>query len=383
MRRFFIVMGILLSFAAPAFITSAAQAQIICISNVTAPPDIPDYDQPPIPAPDYMWIPGYWASGPNGYFWVPGTWTLPPASGLLWTPGYWSWRDGIYVWNAGYWGPRVGFYGGINYGFGYDGVGYQGGRWDNGVFLYNRAVNNFGAVVIAHVFDRPVVVAPGLRVSFNGGAGGIAARATAEEELAAREQHIAALPAQFAHERVASANRALLASENRGRPAIAATVRPGEFTGRGVVAAREPVTIPLGRPGAVEVSPRPLEPRVLPREERRDERPAERPLPPSAAVPPKPLPPEVRPRELEPRPPVTGERPLPREEIERRPPPPPTAAVKPAPLPPPPHPAPPPQAAVRPAPPPPPPHPAAPAAARPECPPGKHLADVGGHPVCK
>ena len=26
--------------------------------------------------------------------------------------------------NAGYWGPHVGFYGGINYGYGYGGVGY-------------------------------------------------------------------------------------------------------------------------------------------------------------------------------------------------------------------------------------------------------------------
>ena len=34
-------------------------------------------------------------------------------------------------------------------------------------------------------------------------------------------------------------SRALLASENHGHPAIAATSKPGEFTGKGVVAARE------------------------------------------------------------------------------------------------------------------------------------------------
>ena len=53
-----------------------------------------------------------------------------------------GWRDDFYLWQSGYWGPHVGFYGGINYGFGYTGIGYQGGYWDRGVFSYNRAVNN-------------------------------------------------------------------------------------------------------------------------------------------------------------------------------------------------------------------------------------------------
>jgi hypothetical protein len=44
---------------------------------------------------------------------------------------------------------------------------------------------------------------------------------------------------QTQHEHTASTNRALLASENHGRPAIAATARPGEFSGHGVVAAHE------------------------------------------------------------------------------------------------------------------------------------------------
>ena len=82
---------------------------------------------------------GLWC---EGYYWVPGTWAQPPAVGLLWTPGYWGWGNGAYVWNAGYWGPTVGFYGGINYGFGYGGFGYGGGYWNNGAFYYNRSVNN-------------------------------------------------------------------------------------------------------------------------------------------------------------------------------------------------------------------------------------------------
>ena len=58
-------------------------------------------------------------------------------------------------------GSAIGFYGGVNYGFGYGGVGYEGGRWDNGVFAYNRSVNNFGSVTITNVYEKTVVVDPG------------------------------------------------------------------------------------------------------------------------------------------------------------------------------------------------------------------------------
>ena len=47
-----------------------------------------------------------------------------PGDGYLWTPGYWGWGDGGFLFYDGYWGPEVGFYGGINYGFGYWGGGY-------------------------------------------------------------------------------------------------------------------------------------------------------------------------------------------------------------------------------------------------------------------
>ena len=267
MRRFFSVVVLSLALAGLA-LPSVSEAQIICVSNVSAPPEIPLYDQPPIPAAGYMWTPGYWASGPNGYFWVPGTWVEPPAVGLLWTPGYWGWRDGIYVWSAGYWGPHIGFYGGIDYGFGYGGFGYQGGRWDNGRFAYNRTVNNFGGVTITSVYEKTVVASPGAsRVSFNGGSGGVTARPTPEEEAAAHEQHVSAIPAQFQHERTASADKALLASENHGRPAIAATAKPGEFTGKGVVAAREEksgTALPGAKPaGAATVAPNAETPKSL------------------------------------------------------------------------------------------------------------------------
>jgi hypothetical protein len=234
-----------------------AMAQIISIT--IAPPELPVYEQPAIPAPGYIWTPGFWAYGPDGYYWVPGTWVEPPQVGLLWTPGYWGWHDGYYGWNAGYWGTHVGFYGGVDYGYGYSGVGYGGGRWNNGVFAYNRTVNNFGGVAVTNVYNQTIVnnTTNITRVSFNGGTGGTTAQPTPQEQAVAHQPHIAATAVQAQHEHIASTNRALLASENHGHPAIAATAKPGEFTGKGVVAARE-VGPAAARPAATPV------PAVLP-----------------------------------------------------------------------------------------------------------------------
>jgi WXXGXW repeat (2 copies) len=246
-------LAVLLLFALmPMILPVTSRAQIISIT--IAPPELPIYEQPPIPSPGYMWSPGYWAYDPdNGYFWVPGTWVQPPDVGLLWTPGYWGWRDGIYAWNAGYWGPHIGFYGGVNYGFGYGGAGYEGGYWNNGVFAYNRTVNNFGGVTITNVYEKTVIVnnTGAARASFNGGSGGTTAQPTAQEQAVAHEQHIAATPAQAQQQQTASTNKALFASNNHGQPAVAATAKPGEFTGNGVVAAK-PVT-----PGANALGTKP------------------------------------------------------------------------------------------------------------------------------
>jgi hypothetical protein len=220
-------------------LSAASFAEIaVGISVRFGPPAIPVYAQPLCPGPGYLWTPGYWGwNDDGGYYWVPGTWVVAPV-GMLWTPGYWGWGDGFYRWHAGYWGPHVGFYGGINYGFGYTGVGFFGGEWRGGAFFYNRAVLNVRGARVTNVYERTVVV-NNSHVSFNGGAGGINARPTFEEERYSREPHREALADQVQHERAASQNRQLFASENHGRPAIAATGRAGEFSGRNVVAARE------------------------------------------------------------------------------------------------------------------------------------------------
>src|SRR6516165_2653400 len=195
---------------------SASQAQVaVGVSIRIGPPALPVYPQPICPGAGYIWTPGYWAYGPAGYYWVPGTWVLAPAVGLLWTPGYWGWAEGVYVWNAGYWGPHVGFYGGINYGFGYGGVGYEGGYWRGHDFYYNRAVTN---VSTTHVNNVTVN-----RVSFNGGAGGVRARPTAAETVAGRESHRGLTPMQRQQAQVAKTNTSMRAARNGGRPAIAAT----------------------------------------------------------------------------------------------------------------------------------------------------------------
>jgi hypothetical protein len=193
------LLPILLLAALPAAMPTAASAQVLISVNI-APPVLPVYEQPEAPAPGYLWTPGYWAwnADEGDYYWVPGAWVTPPSPGLLWTPGYWGWEDGAYLWHEGYWGPHVGFYGGVNYGFGYGGVGFVGGEWRGGTFFYNTAVVHvrFGGPVFVRPVPAPVVVA---RVSFNGGRGGIVARPTEFELSAARDHHIAFTEVQRAH----------------------------------------------------------------------------------------------------------------------------------------------------------------------------------------
>jgi hypothetical protein len=208
------------------------------------PPPLPVYEQPPLPAPGYLWIPGVWRMGPAGYFWVPGTWVLPPAPALLWTPGFWALAGAIYVFHIGYWGPHVGYYGGINYGHGYYGNGYAGGRWVNNTFNYNTAVTNVNVTNVHNTYNETVVnnvnvtnVTNVTRVSYVGGPG-TRSVPTPEESAAAREAHFPPTAVQVQHQLAASAEPTLSAARNGGRPPIAATPRPTEFNGTGVTTAQ-------------------------------------------------------------------------------------------------------------------------------------------------
>ena len=201
----------------------------VFVSVAIAPPVLPVYVQPQLPGPGYLWTPGYWAYGDAGYYWVPGVWVMPPRVGVLWTPGYWGFVGGLYAWHPGYWGPHVGFYGGVNYGFGYGGVGFFGGEWRGGAFAYNRVVANFGSVHVTNVYeDRTVIerntIVNNNHVSFNGGAG-IQARASAQEMQAEHENHFQPTSNQMQHENFARQDRSQLASVNHGQPGTMASSR--------------------------------------------------------------------------------------------------------------------------------------------------------------
>jgi hypothetical protein len=219
-------------------LSRAAYGAEVAVSVNIAPPPLPVYEQPPLPAPGYIWTPGYWGYGPEGYFWVPGTWVLPPDPDLVWTPGYWGFSDGAYLWNPGYWGPEVGFYGGIIYGFGYFGHGYDGGYWRDHRFYYNRAVNNIGNTNVTNVYSRTVNNVTVNNISYSGGPGGVNARPTPQEQTASRQPRHAATSEQAAQVSGARNQRELLAAVNQGHPAIAATPKPDAFSGPGVVPAR-------------------------------------------------------------------------------------------------------------------------------------------------
>jgi len=180
-----------------------------------------------------MWTPGYWAYGQDGYYWVPGAWVPAPYAGALWTPGYWGWASGLYVFHPGYWGYHVGYYGGVNYGFGYGGIGFAGGLWRGGVFSYNTAVMHVGVGGGwgGHVYEDRVAVDRGFvardsHVAFSGGPGGIQHQPTADERVAEHEQHTAPTSFQSQHESSARADRTSYSKFNGGHPSNLAVSRP-------------------------------------------------------------------------------------------------------------------------------------------------------------
>jgi hypothetical protein len=208
-----------------------------------APPPLPVYEQPPCPVEGYIWTPGVWRWGAEGYYWVPGTWVAPPAAGMLWTPGYWAVVGEVYEFRRGYWGRHVGYYGGIDYGAGYDGDGYRGGRWVNNRFQYNTTVTNVNVVNVHSVYRERVINnltvnnAGVARVSYVGGPG-TRLRPNAAEAALTHQARYAPTQVQTEHHNAALGNPALNAARNEGRPPIAATPRAGAFTERGFTAAK-------------------------------------------------------------------------------------------------------------------------------------------------
>jgi len=234
MRPFVVIRSLL--FAVILMALSAASFAQIGISVSFGPPALPVYEQPDCPGDGYIWTPGYWAWDGGDYYWVPGTWVEAPEVGYLWTPGYWGWGGNAFFFHEGYWGPHVGYYGGIDYGFGYGGHGYEGGRWENNHFYYNTSVNRINNTRIRNTYNTRVEYNSGNRVSYNGGNGGINERPSAQQQTYDRERHTGPVAAQNQHMQQARSNPELRASTNQGKPPIAATSRPGDFKGSAVPA---------------------------------------------------------------------------------------------------------------------------------------------------
>jgi hypothetical protein len=209
---------------------SSTHAQV-SVSVGFAPPMLPVYEQPYCPEPNLMWVPGYWAWGDGDYYWVPGAWVPAPYEGALWTPNYWDWSGGRYRFHRGYWGRHVGYYGGVNYGFGYMGIGFSGGEWRGGSFAYNTAVMRVNQSVIHTTYnDRTVVerntIANDRHVAYSGGPGGIRHAAAPQERAAEREQHAAPTSFQTQHINAARADKSSFAKANGGHPQNVVSARP-------------------------------------------------------------------------------------------------------------------------------------------------------------
>ena len=57
----------------------------------------------PSPAPNALWVPGYWDYNGSGYAWAAGHWELPPPNAQTYVAAHWENRAGNYVFVRGYW----------------------------------------------------------------------------------------------------------------------------------------------------------------------------------------------------------------------------------------------------------------------------------------
>lgn len=233
----FMLLSVILLFTVPSVFAQdtgyyTGDQTTVTVKTQQAPPPLPDYVQPECPGDGYIWTPGYWSWASNDYYWVPGLWVMPPAINLLWTPGYWGFIDGFYGWYPGYWGAQVGYYGGINYGFGYFGTGFYGGRWERGHFLYNTAVWRVGKNIHNTYVNKVTINNNRSRVSFNG-SGGVNYRPN-KDELRGIQNHNPASKDQRDHEQNMSNERGQFHNTNP-KPAVHSMSAPGgqRFDDRG------------------------------------------------------------------------------------------------------------------------------------------------------
>jgi len=92
-----------------------------------------------------------WTGQVDDYYWVPGNGVRASAPRTCCGPLILELGvEGRYGFTR-YWAREVGFYGGIDYGDGYNGQGYLGGRWENAPFFTIARFNNIENVRISKV----------------------------------------------------------------------------------------------------------------------------------------------------------------------------------------------------------------------------------------
>ncbi len=69
----------------------------------TPPPPVIVEPQPYAPAPNYHWVPGYWAWQNGRYGWVRGYWVVPPRGYHEWVAPRYERHGHEYHYHPGYW----------------------------------------------------------------------------------------------------------------------------------------------------------------------------------------------------------------------------------------------------------------------------------------
>jgi hypothetical protein len=71
--------------------------------NESPPPPPEEVNIGVAPAPNYVWVGGYWTWGRKGWAWVPGRWTPRPCPESIWVSGHWDSHPRGYLWVSGQW----------------------------------------------------------------------------------------------------------------------------------------------------------------------------------------------------------------------------------------------------------------------------------------
>lgn len=69
----------------------------------SSPPPAPPEVIPPQPAPNAVWVAGYWIYDGRTYTWSGGHWEIPPPMARAYVAGHWENRNGQTVYVPGYW----------------------------------------------------------------------------------------------------------------------------------------------------------------------------------------------------------------------------------------------------------------------------------------